>query len=147
MTTVAFRFPFLASDSAVNANEVALGGMKKIFRLPSRALVGFAGYVSETMELLDLLRSELSPPKKLLRKFRGAHALVVHPDGEVWMIECENGRPSHIQIAADYHAIGSGRDIALGAMAAGASARRAVLAAAKHDMQTRLPIQQLRLST
>lgn len=144
MTTVAYKAPILASDSAINQNDVAIGNAQKIFKLKNGALVGFAGDLHESEELLDILKQTVSPSRVRLRRFKNVEAIVVRPDGTVWQIGCENGKASHVQIEAQYHAIGSGRDLALGALADGATAPRAIKAAAKHDMHTQLPIQELR---
>ena len=66
--------------------------------------------------------------------------LVFHPDGRLTIYEpggwCDATPP--------YYAIGTGKDAALGAMFAGASAEEAVRAAVAHDFYTCEPITVLR---
>lgn len=50
-------------------------------------------------------------------------------------------------VDAAYFAIGSGASVALGAMAAGASAKDAVLAATKHDLNTGPPVKTLNIKS
>lgn len=66
---------------------------------------------------------------------------LIFRNGEIELYEA--GQEKFI-ITADYFAVGSGCDFAIGAMHAGANAFQAVVASCKHDPNTRGPITVLR---
>ncbi len=68
--------------------------------------------------------------------------MVVNPDGEVVHYD---RHLVPIRVANEFHAIGSGRKLALGAMMAGASADKAVEIACHYDNGSREPIRTIRL--
>jgi hypothetical protein len=59
--------------------------------------------------------------------------LVVYPTGRVFYWD---GSPTFVEMHGPFFAAGSGQDFALGAMAAGADARRAVEIAIQFDTQS-----------
>lgn len=78
------------------------------------------------------------PPAMALKDGTGSEAMVVH-DGLIMALSKDGWDYMH----ADYHAIGSGAPLALGAMAVGATARQAVEAAAAHCVWTAGPFVEL----
>jgi hypothetical protein len=77
-------------------------------------------------------------------KSRGAfHAMVVSPNGKLKLFE--SGGPEPCSTNDRYCAIGSGGDIALGALAEGASASRAVRWAIKHCANCKPPVRSYRI--
>lgn len=134
MTTVAYKGGIIAADRAISSNG-HVGTTKKIWKRKSDgALVGCCGLVALFQRWSEwFLAGERGPPPSLgTCDDSDTTALVVRPSGlvEVW---CRFGPAKY---DAKYHAIGSGGDLAMGAMAVGASARVAVAAAAKHDHAT-----------
>lgn len=73
---------------------------------------------------------------------KNIEALLVSPHGEVALLD-SSAYP--MKIRAKYFAIGSGEEVALGAMAMGASAEEAVRAAIKHTVGCSGPIQKVKL--
>lgn len=84
--------------------------------------------------------------------------LLVLPNGTIFQIATTMVDPQHRdadfdedlgawEIEADFAAVGSGSDAALGAMACGADARKAVRIACKYDLHSRPPVHILSLGT
>lgn len=149
MTTIAYKDGVMACDSCWASNSVQTTSLTKIQRLSSSALIGTAGDgdVRAVLALLDKIKS----PDKLPTRFDLAatrcdfDAILVFLTGQVWHISI--GRvgkgdyegqvwPANRGIAA----VGSGSELAIGAMAAGKSARDAVNIACKFDINSRRPV-------
>ena len=162
MTTIAYRDGVLAADSGVFDVERNLheGATQKVFALTGGLLYAGAGDVDDRAirALLDNVRSpdQLPSTADLLAADTEISAIVVFPDGQVFtvMTSCgdEDADNPHldwcaeiIPIKAPYVAIGSGKQIALGALWAGKSAIQAVESAIEHNVWTRGPVQSLRL--
>ncbi len=134
MTTVAYRAGIMAADKAVTGSG-HVGTIRKVWRRKSDgALVGGCGTVSLLQRwaawFVDGERG--NPPSLGTDDDSDTHMLVARPSGEVELWS-RHGKASY---DAEYFAVGSGADFAMGAMAHGASARQAVAAAAKHDHNT-----------
>lgn len=103
-------------------DSVLVGGEKvtiqKIFRLSDGRLAGISGTYGMGLRLIDRPTIDNS-----------THALILAADGSVTTIESEL-REFPLDTPA---AIGSGSHLAIGAMLAGASARRAVEIACERD--------------
>lgn len=95
-------------------------------------LVGFAGDSYMAFPIVTWI-NEGCRQAKLPRVPDGANigGLIVMPDGEIFIID---EKLYTVNIKADYYAIGSGNELALGAMAHGADAVGAVTAALRHDI-------------
>jgi hypothetical protein len=105
--------------------------VKKIFKLPGVGAVAFCGNPAWTSTALQWLREpDTEIPKCIVDG--EICGLVIHDDGEVYVMA--EGPPFPIE--CPYHTMGSGRDIALGALAMGATAEQAVDIAARHDQAT-----------
>lgn len=140
MTTIAWDGVRLAADQAGWSN-----GMKrrvcKVFEVHAtkvsgaparRMLVGFTGSASFCTQVLAWMRGERERPNPL--DFMPAAdldrpcALVIDEKRKLWLL----GNDLHYQPLRDKKmALGAGQEIALGALEAGASARRAVEIAIK----------------
>lgn len=131
MTIVAFDGKTLAADSLVTQAGARIGNMRKIVRAPDGSLAGAAGGIGPAAAFLAWAAGGF--PKRRpwqaceVDEFEG---IVIRPDGRVEAFD-ELLMPALIE--ARVHAIGSGWKFALGAMDAGASARRAVLIAMRRD--------------
>lgn len=129
MTTVAVRGRVMAADSQFTAQGLRLTG-QKLYTVGT-AVLGFAGNVSSALVFLDWYENRESRRPDLGNEC-DFEALVLSADGlEYWDASL---RPHPIK--GDFHAIGSGSHLALGAMAMGANAEQAVQIAAQFDVHT-----------
>lgn len=135
MTTVAYRDGCIAADTSVNQSGTHNGCMIKIARNEAGDLAGVCGYASFAGDFLEWFKDKeegKAPVPKTSKETVSKGIIVRAEDGriEVW----EDG--DHFVINADYYAMGSGTDIAYGAMYMDATAAEAVAAAIKHDAHT-----------
>ena len=141
MTTICFRNGILAADTrAYSGGKAPIGQKTKIFHNAelklacgcSTTAVGFGErfWMWLTGAIGDKDFKDSQP--------EDAFTALTIQDGEVFIYE--NSPFPTGPLTADYFAIGSGRDIALGAMEMGASAPEAVRVACKHDVWTAEPI-------
>lgn len=129
MTTVAYRDGIIAGDSQVTSGDVDVGRAVKIERKGS-VVVGVAGCLAFCQGFLDWFRGGMKGDPPIMRKDDSrAEAIVVY-GGHV----LSRDNDGWDRLRAPYYAIGSGRQFAMGAMAAGASAEGAVRCAIKHDV-------------
>ena len=135
MTTIAYRDGILAADTAIFDRGVYCGATQKIVRAPDGTMGGGAGALGEVKAALQWIKNGATgdPPKLS----DDSEVIVIRPDGSVWWL---GSGSEWTQINAEYVAIGSGFRIALGAMAAGATAQRAIEICADLDNMTRRPI-------
>ena len=160
MTTIAFRDKILAADSAETWSSeeggTSLGSCEKLFRIRTggkrkrEVVIGTAGGSYLGMVFVDWYKrtggnGAIDPPAIL----RDAH-LEEDFDCLVWdsgklLVSNHLCRLVEVQMPFGFFAVGSGRKVALGAMAAGANAYRAVQIAATFDPYTRAPIRTMRL--
>lgn len=143
MTTIAYRAGVLAADTAATRGTVVVIGVVKIAHAPSddrlAGAVGDAGYNGAFLRWF-LAGAEGEPPEAKKDGDGYDTGLIFMPDGEVRLYE-----PSGwFSMRPAYYAIGSGKEMALGAMFHGASAEDAVKAAMAHDPYTRGPMTVLR---
>lgn len=156
MTVIAYRDRILACDSCwATIDGLQEVSMTKIRFLKSGALLGCAGEGdSRDVELLienvktekDLpLRSEL---QRLKLDFQG---LIVLPNGKVFIIETsetpdkKDAEVGVYQLNRGFAAVGTGKELAFGAMAAGKGAIEAVQITCEWDINCRPPIHSLEL--
>lgn len=141
MTTIAYRDGIMAGDTAVSDRGTYCGQYQKVFARDG-ALMGVCGCLGEVARLRDwfMAGAEGDPPALT---DSDSEALLITGDGVVEWVGHPNKR---MVITGDMHAIGSGFQLAIGAMAAGASALQAVEVACDFDLCTRRPINLARLS-
>jgi ATP-dependent HslUV protease subunit HslV len=145
MTTIAYRDGVLAADSLITAgNRIATSvSATKIVRLSDGRLLGHCGQMRHMKPLIAFLegRAERYPDME-----KDATAMVVHLDGRV---ELHYGRhpDEAFEEDAEFFAIGSGAELALGAMAVGASAIDAVRAAIRFDTSSGGEVKHLELQS
>lgn len=156
MTTIAYRDGVMACDSCWTANDVQTTSMTKIDRLSSGALFANAGDSDNRalIALLDKIKTADKLPSKqeLAATKCESLSILVLPNGQVWMIGIsETNSGSDIFQAAVWPAnrgiaaVGSGGELALGAMGAGATPAQAVAVACRFDINSRLPVHQVAL--
>lgn len=151
MTTIAMKDGIMACDSAwQDVNGGLATSMTKIVRLPSGALLGGAGAADDraVVKILEKCKTfaQLPTAKELADTEVDYHGLIAFPNGTVAQIEVEMD-DKHGRWSASAHpvnvggtSVGSGSGYAIGAMDAGATAKRAVECAIKRDPQSRGPV-------
>lgn len=148
MTTIAWDGCTLAADKKASRNGMA-HTVTKIHRLArgpyDNYLAGICGHLSTGIEVLEWLESGADPatfPERQKDSDTSAHVLMISPEGKVSLLE-----ESYIPMSFDdtIFAIGTGREIAMGAMKFGASAREAVQIATQLDNSTGMGIDVLHL--
>jgi len=124
MTTIAYKDGVLAADTLCVNGHIRSGFVTKIIRGPNGELGGAAGNAGYNRLFQDWVaggRVGDAPIPKQDDECRDL-GFVVLPDGVI-----EQHEPEGLNlIRADMYAAGSGRNVAQGAMAAGASAEEAV---------------------
>ena len=149
MTTIVFRDGILASDSKMSFGGVYMGNYKKVFKvtmeenqsivdrllhreiIKKEYLVGAAGSVPDIQEYLEYIFEGGREPNNDLEC--SIVTVEISDDGG-YDIQYYGGgaRLSH-NVGGEYYAMGSGADIAYGALYHGATAEDAVRAAIHHD--------------
>ncbi len=157
MTTIAYKNGVLAADSRVTDKGDIIASMEKVIRLPSGALYAEAGD-DDDRDLVRLLAkvrtfNQLPSRRKLLNLQLDCLALLVLPNGELYRIQID--RPDGKEtldweaaitpVPSGVSAVGTGKEYALGAMAAGKSAVQAVAIACKFDSRSGLPVRSMPL--
>lgn len=128
MTTIAFRDGVMAADTQISGEGLRQGHLVKVGRNREGHLIGACGPASYITRLLNWFQQENGQFEK---KDGDGEAIIARPQH----VEFLDIHGTHI-LEADYFATGSGFQLALGAMAHGASAEDAVRAAMKHDSST-----------
>lgn len=135
MTTIVYRNGVMAGDTAVFDRGTYCGEMRKVYKHDGW-LLGGAGAVSEMVQFRDwfLDNREGKPPEV---KADQSEFMIVSPTGVVhW---CGSAQ-SMCEMTGTFFAIGSGFEVAVGAMAHGATALQAIEIAADLNNMTRRPI-------
>lgn len=132
MTTIAWRGEVLAADSALTHGTVR-GIFNKTLRTRGAAY-GFAGDVAAIKAASKMLLAGI--PLDRIKVKGDFEALMLRPDGCYFT---QKGSEPFLW-PGEYWAIGSGAEVALGAMYAGLSARQAVEAAILHDSGSQGPV-------
>jgi hypothetical protein len=132
MTIIVFRDGVLAADRMTCQEDYYTGDVTKIFNI-GPFLIGGCGYVHDIQQFkawVEAGRPEDAKPK-MGDNFGG---MVCSKSGEGYLVERYGDELIGFTLDKfDYVVDGSGMSIALGALACGATAGDAVLAAIKHD--------------
>jgi ATP-dependent protease HslVU (ClpYQ) peptidase subunit len=129
VTTIATDGHWMAGDGQAEAGGTVLATSRcKVVRLSDGSLFGSAGRSIDGAAVAKWLVERGKPPKVEV----GWCALRVYPGGRVEYLT-QDLEPVSIDLPA---AIGSGMDLALGAMLAGATPKEAIEIAAQRDMRT-----------
>lgn len=135
MTTIAWDGQTLAADKRV-VFGCHTATVTKIFRVGDFlvALAGRADMMGEFVHWIENgCQREAYPRRVGPTGDSEFQALVIKPDGKVLRYE---STPFPFEIEDTCHALGSGRDYAIAAMACGKSAREAIEIAARFDENT-----------
>lgn len=132
MTIVCYREGKMASDSQVTDRHVTGVQYKKIAKTGNGWLIGFAGDLGACHQAIEMnskkMKTHKNPNKD--RQEDPIDGLAVSPNGEIWIL-CGSG---WVPVMAEYYAIGTGAQVAMGALSFGASVETAVHTAIKHDV-------------
>ena len=161
MTVIAYKDGHIACDSCWSDDGLLFSSATKIIRLPHDKLYGASGD-SDDRALLDLVRGastphelpsrqqleELNTDMSALVIFYNKH-IIYRGIPRVFILDCvknsDKYEPSGVtEVNLPFTAIGSGRQIAIGAMAAGASAVAAVHLACDWNVYCRPPVHSLK---
>jgi hypothetical protein len=146
MTVIVYRDGVMASDSALHDNGALRGYAPKIFRGPRGELFGAAGNQGAATRFKrwfqeskrDFDRDGFDP----LVEAGYFSAIVVWRDKSVSLVDHQG---TFFPVDAPFHCEGSGREIAVGACAMGATAEQAVEIAIRYECSCGGKIQVLRL--
>ncbi len=150
MTTIAYKAGQMACDSCWDYNDIQEVSATKIKRLTSGALIGLSGDndAREVYALFDKVKTEKHlPTRPQLALIRGEFGgILVLPSGRVYRLLMQFNETSKREDFGIWEAnrglaaCGSGAELAIGAMAAGKTAREAVALACRFDKNSRLPV-------
>lgn len=156
MTTVAYKAGIMAGDSCWSYGGAVDTLSRKIHRLKSGALLGQAGD-NDARDIIAMLENVKTPAalptrRALLDTRIDFFGLLVFPKGRIFKISSSNLLPENTacdvgvwEVQMPFTAVGSGSEIALGAMAAGRSAKDAVAIACRYDTASRPPVYEVPL--
>lgn len=148
MTTIAFRDGVMAADSQMTSNGNYYATVEKIKRLSCGGLYACSGDADsrELFNLIDTrtLLGQMPSVPELLELELDANAIVILPNGKAYEVcvkhESDRKRAEALEMNAPFLATGSGWELAMGAMAMGASAKEAVKIACQFDVHSGGPI-------
>lgn len=144
MTTIAYRDGVMAADSrAYSGGRPPIGCKAKIKRLADGTLIGVSSTVPGRGEAVIAWFEAGANPEKVPPGDPSHRLLAVKPGGEV--LFSHDAYSISGPLTGEFFAVGSGEEYALGAMAMGASAERAVEVACDLDVWSALPITVLKL--
>lgn len=137
MTVIAYTRGIMAADRNAFIHNVIVTRRTKIARSSDGVLVGTAGagwYGDALREWVVAWGDSILERKDMPeRKTEFISALIIMPDRRILIMETEDDKLVREWYGAnEYVAIGVGADLALGAMAHGASAIEAVVIASRH---------------
>lgn len=133
MTTIAWDGKTLAADRRIDFDGVSDVETTKILKRRDGALCGTSGAVSLGAAFKRwFLKGEKGERPVLSANGERANGLIIRPNGQL-VVHDING---WYEAQAKFYANGSGWELAMGAMHAGATAEQAVAIAAKLDGRT-----------
>jgi ATP-dependent protease HslVU (ClpYQ) peptidase subunit len=145
MTIICYRDGVMAADSlACTDSGIRTGQIKKIVRNAAGALAGMAGSAGDCASFAEWFdgNAVCRDPWESKDKDSGFCAIVVYRDGRVQMVEA-HGRAYTVE--APFYARGCAGPVAMGAMAAGASAAAAAEICIRLNLYCGGPVQIERL--
>jgi ATP-dependent protease HslVU (ClpYQ) peptidase subunit len=157
MTTIAIKaeaergWVFAADSKCTDGLGAFCTRAKKLHRLSSGAVLGQAGDtdIRDILALLNNITAKRLPSRKELAETHCEFAgILAFPNGKVFLIDVgvlDFGHDSEwygsvVELQERYAAVGSGQQFAIGAMAAGRSAKQAVEIACRYDSFSQAPV-------
>jgi ATP-dependent protease HslVU (ClpYQ) peptidase subunit len=146
MTTIAYRAGVIAADSrAWSGDKMPIGNKQKIRRLADGSLLGIStnipGFAEALWKWIEAGRVYNDAPKA--NREMNFEILLVDPEGQVFYANDEFHLTGPLE--AQFFAIGSGAQYALGAMRHGADAEAAVECGCALDVWSSHPVYALDL--
>lgn len=142
MTTIAYARGQIAADTGMCVGDARLGETRKITR-SSKGLcggAGNAGWVAQFLTWFEKGERGHAPEPDSTSDYTD-RAIIIRPSAskiiEVWESE------GMFKLQADYYAIGTGRELAVGVLWKGGTAEEAVQCAMLHNQQTWGTVQSL----
>lgn len=158
MTTIACKDRIMACDSCWTDSNSLVGTSKnKIVKLKSGALLGEAGD-NDSRAVVKLLQNvknfdQMPTALELAACCVDYAAVILFPNGDMAQIAIERDKTVEMAYIAGawpvnrgMTAVGSGAEVAIGAMAAGKSASQAVAIACQWDPNSKLPVHEIAIS-
>jgi hypothetical protein len=135
MTTIVYRAPFLVGDRCCSHNGSRHYDQQKIFRRHDGALIGIAGNGNLAARWRNWWMDGEPEGKEPARAFGDGDdysigGFIIRRDGAVIQFD----RFGEDEVTGPYFAIGSGSEVALGALAMGATAKQAVEICVRYDV-------------
>lgn len=127
MTTLVYRDGILAADRIMLQGSIKCAEFSKIAKAPNGAIGGAAGDLKGVRKFLDWIQAGATGVPPVSSKAEG---YVIFTSERLFSWD---GVPTLTEVFAPFLAVGSGWEVALGALAMGADARRAVEIAAQFD--------------
>lgn len=159
MTVIAYKDGVLACDSLWTDNDLKSTFKTKIRKLDNGLYIGSSGdnddralvkLVSSIVVDGNLTEDHFPSVSKLQDMNQSITMIVVQPDTRkifIVSVGTENNESNAVyEITQDFYAVGSGSHIALGAMAAGASAEEACRIACRFELHCMEPIHSFRVT-
>lgn len=141
MTTIVYRDGILASDSQITNGDLRQSSTRKIFGC-DRGIGGAAGKLVDA-HLFNMWIQAGAPDNPPKIDDHAADGIFIHPTGETFLWD---GTEQLIELQGPFFAFGSGHQIAVGALAQGASAIEAVHIAIQYDTGSGGAVQTLALN-
>lgn len=148
MTTIAANQNEMSCDLQFSHGGIAFKGATKIITLKSKiakdmfnvekAYIGFCGDAAKWAEVVAWYDFPLNKPPNT----NGMEFLMLTSNNKIY---CANTLKNWLLIDEPFYAIGSGRHLALAAMASGKDSKEAVKVASKYDKSTGLGIKTYKL--
>lgn len=133
MTTIVFKDGFFAADSLVTSDGMVDGYTEKI-KKSGNLFFGMAGNIDLYEEFEKFLKGEVFDKEAFKGENASIGAIVVNKETRSVIYYSKRLVPEPVIFG--FHAIGSGNEIARGAMLMGASAKKAVEMALKLDINS-----------
>ena len=143
MTTIAYRNGILAADTGVYSNGFCEARVSKIRKVLA-GLVGSSGNASHFKQFYTWVATNSERDRPKLDREDSFDGIHVKPDGSIFIYDrFMVAIPIH---NTEFYALGSGREIAMGAMAMGAAPAEAIRIACRFDTHSIEPIETVSLS-
>lgn len=141
MSTVAYKDSILAADSRAYGGSwcPSPGSKQKIHEFKGVRFGISSSKIGQAEKFMDWVRSEAGADA--LTGELSFRALMLNEAGELFLFDSSPWASGPIR--SKFYAIGTGAEYAMGAMAAGASAKEAVKIACKLDPHSGLPVRTL----
>jgi ATP-dependent protease HslVU (ClpYQ) peptidase subunit len=138
MTIVVYRDGYIVSDSMLSHGNIHFCTARKITKTKKGVLAGASGNVRCISEFLKWVEKDTykNPPLHIFED-EDFNGMIIYPTNRIFLYE--NNFPYEVE--GKFAAIGSGGDVAIGALYTGASALTAVNAAIAHCIYCGGPIQ------